>query len=109
MDALTERISEHYDRTINSLVTVMPPTSTPQQQTIELGEQGNIVLPESIRHHLNLQPGEKLILTLEPDGSLRLTSLRSQIQNLQGIYKDIAPGTSLADELIQERHKASQS
>ncbi|MBW4501597.1 MAG: AbrB/MazE/SpoVT family DNA-binding domain-containing protein [Scytonema hyalinum WJT4-NPBG1] len=87
----------------------MPPTSTPQQQTIELGEQGNIVLPESIRHHLNLQPGEKLILTLEPDGSLRLTSLRTQIQNVQGIYKNIAPGTSLAEELIQERHRASQS
>jgi antitoxin component of MazEF toxin-antitoxin module len=87
----------------------MPPTSTPQQQTIELGAQGNLVLPESILHHLDLHPGEKLILTLEPDGSLRLTSLRIQIQNLQGIYKDIAPGISLADELIQERHKESQS
>ena len=37
----------------------------PQQQTIELGEQGNLVIPESIRDHLDLQPGEKLILTLE--------------------------------------------
>lgn len=27
---------------------------------------------------------------------------------LQGIYKDIAPGISLADELIQERHRESQ-
>jgi bifunctional DNA-binding transcriptional regulator/antitoxin component of YhaV-PrlF toxin-antitoxin module len=86
----------------------MPPTSTPQHQTIELGEHGNLVLPESIRHHLNLQPGEKLILTLEPDDSLRLSSLRIQIQNLQGIYKDISPGISLADELIQERHRESQ-
>ncbi|RUT09882.1 hypothetical protein DSM106972_003770 [Dulcicalothrix desertica PCC 7102] len=60
----------------------MAPMSTPYQQTIELGEQGNIVLPESICHHLSLQPGEKLILTLEPDNSLRLTSLRIQIQNL---------------------------
>ena len=87
----------------------MPATSTSQQQTVELGEYGNLVLPESIRHHLNLQPGEKLILTLEPDGSLRLTSLRIQIQNLQGIYKEIAPGISLADELIQECHKEFQS
>ncbi len=63
----------------------MPSTPAPEQQTIELGEQGNLVLPESIRHHLDLQPGEKLIVTLEPDGSLRLTSLRTQIQNLQGI------------------------
>jgi AbrB family looped-hinge helix DNA binding protein len=87
----------------------MPSTPAPEQQTIELGEQGNLVLPESIRHHLDLQPGEKLIVTLEPDGSLRLTSLRTQIQNLQGIYKDIAPGISLADELIQERRTEAQS
>jgi AbrB family looped-hinge helix DNA binding protein len=87
----------------------MPLTPAPQQQTIELGEQGNLVIPESIRHHLNLQPGEKFILTLEPDGSLRLASLKTQIQNLQGIYKDIAPGISLADELTQERRGEAQS
>ncbi len=89
----------------------MPLTPTPQQpeqHTIELEEHGNLVLPESIRHHLNLQPGEKLILTLESDGSLRLTSLRHQIQKLQGIYKDVAPGISLADELIQERRRETQ-
>ena len=84
----------------------MPLTPTPQQpeqHTIELEEYGNLVLPESIHHHLNLQTGEKLILNLESDSSLRLTSLRHQIQKLQGIYKDVAPGISLADELIQER------
>lgn len=92
---------------INYFIKIMSPILTPEQQTIEVGEEGNLVLPESIRHHLSLQPGEKLILTLEPDGSVRLTSLRIQIQNLQGIYKDIAPGVSLADELIEERRKES--
>lgn len=48
-----------------------------------------------------------MILSLEPDGSIRLTNLRIQIQNLQGIYKDIAPTVSLADELIEERRKKS--
>lgn len=48
-----------------------------------------------------------MILMLEPDGSIRLTSLRLQIQNLQGIYKDIVPTVSLADELIKERRKES--
>ena len=82
----------------------MSSTSVPQQ-TIEIGENGSLLLPESIRHHLNLQPGDKLILMLESDGSLRLSSLRNQIQMLQGKYKDIAPGVSLADELIQERRR----
>ena len=82
----------------------MSSTSVPQQ-TVEIGENGSLLLPESIRHHLNLQPGDKLILMLESDGSLRLSSLRNQIQMLQGKYKDIAPGVSLADELIQERRR----
>ena len=79
------------------------------QQTVELGDNGSLLLPEAIHHHLNLQPGDQLLLTLEPNDSLRLTSLRHQIQALQGIYKDIAPGISLADELIQERHQAAQA
>ncbi|NJO39225.1 MAG: AbrB/MazE/SpoVT family DNA-binding domain-containing protein [Cyanobacteria bacterium CRU_2_1] len=85
-------------------------TSTPQDSphSIELGDQGQVVLPESIRHQLNLQSGDRLILTVESDGSLRLTSLRSQIQKLQGMFKDIAPGVSLADELIGDRRREAQ-
>jgi hypothetical protein len=41
--------------------------------------------------------------------TLRLTSIRSHIQNLQNIYKDIAPGISLADELIQEQHQEASA
>lgn len=37
----------------------MSPISIPEQQTIELGEEGNLVLPESIRYYLSLRPGEK--------------------------------------------------
>ncbi|MEB3338406.1 MAG: AbrB/MazE/SpoVT family DNA-binding domain-containing protein [Leptolyngbyaceae bacterium] len=78
------------------------------QQTVEISEHGSFILPEPIRRHLNLQPGDKLILIPEANGSLRLTSLRNQIKALQGIYKDIAPGVSLADELIQDRRKEAQ-
>jgi AbrB family looped-hinge helix DNA binding protein len=76
-----------------------------EQYTVNLAETGELVIPETVRKQLNLQPGDSLTLTLENDGSLRLFSLRKSVQKIQGIFKDIAPGISLADELIQERRE----
>ncbi len=83
-------------------------STAPTQHTIELHEDGQITLPDSICQPLNWHPGDRLILTLETDGNLRLNRLQPQIQKLQGIFKDIAPGVSLADELIADRHQAAQ-
>ncbi|WP_254568136.1 AbrB/MazE/SpoVT family DNA-binding domain-containing protein [Oscillatoria sp. HE19RPO] len=76
-----------------------------EQYTVNLAETGKLVIPETVRKQLNLQPGDSLTLTVENDGSLRLLSLRKSVQKIQGIFKDIAPGISLADELIQERRE----
>ncbi len=83
-------------------------STAPTQHTIELHEDGQITLPTSICQTLNWHPGDQLILTLETDGNLRLNRLQAQIQKLQGIFKDIAPGVSLADELIADRRQAAQ-
>ncbi len=74
-----------------------------QEYTLQAGEGGNLLLPVPVQQQLNLKLGDRLTLTVEADGSLRLVSLRQQVQKLQGLFKDIAPGVSLADELIQER------
>ncbi len=79
----------------------------PVQHTIELHENGQINLPDQICQRLNWNPGDRLILTLETDGNLRLNRLQAQIQKLQGIFKDLAPGVSLADELIHDRRQAA--
>jgi bifunctional DNA-binding transcriptional regulator/antitoxin component of YhaV-PrlF toxin-antitoxin module len=76
-----------------------------ESHTVELGENGALVLPETVRHQLSLQPGDRFILTLHSDGSLRLTSLRSQLRSLRGIFKDITSNTNLSDELIRDRHR----
>jgi AbrB family looped-hinge helix DNA binding protein len=78
------------------------------QHTIELHTNGQITLPVSICQTLNWQPGDRLMLTLDTEGNLHLARLQAQIQTLQGIFKDIAPGVSLADELIAERRQESQ-
>ncbi len=83
-------------------------SSTPIQHTIELHEDGQITIPDSICQTLNWHPGDQLMLTLDADGNLRLARLQAQIQKLQGIFKDIAPGVSLADELIADRRQEAQ-
>ncbi|NER33225.1 MAG: hypothetical protein F6J93_03985 [Oscillatoria sp. SIO1A7] len=41
--------------------------------------------------------------------SMRLVSLRrQQVEKVQGIFKDIAPGVSLAEELIRERREEAR-
>lgn len=76
----------------------------PEQYTLQLGDRGRIVLPAAVREQLNLKEGDRLVLTLETDGSLRLTNLRELVKKAQGLFKDIK-GVSLASELIQERRE----
>ena len=78
-------------------------TEPPEQYTIRAGERGRLVLPASLRKRIGLQEGDRLVITVEGDNSLRLVSLSQQVQKAQGLFKDIAPGVSLANELIQER------
>jgi AbrB family looped-hinge helix DNA binding protein len=80
----------------------------PEQYMIRAGERGRLVLPASLRKRIGLQEGGHLVVRVEPDNSLRLVSLTDQIRRLQGIFKDIAPGVSLAEELIQERRAEAQ-
>jgi len=79
-----------------------------QEYTLQVGEGGNLLLPVPVQQQLKLQLGDRLTMTVEADGSLRLVSLRQQVQKLQGLFKDIAPGVSLADELIQERREEAR-
>jgi len=79
-----------------------------EHYTISLGERGRLVLPARLRQRLNLRPGDRLIITADADGGFRVVSAREQAQRLHGLYRDLAPGRSLADELIAERRMEAQ-
>ncbi|NJM57633.1 MAG: hypothetical protein HC857_09640 [Synechococcales cyanobacterium RU_4_20] len=64
-----------------------------------------MTLRDSVCASLDWHPGDRLILILEPDGNLRIARLQTQIQVLKGIFKELAPGISLADELICSRRQ----
>jgi len=75
--------------------------------TTALGERGRLVLPALLRRRLDLHPGDRLIVTVDGDGGFRVVSAREQARRLCGLYQDLAPGRSLADELIAERREAT--
>ena len=79
--------------------------SAPEVYSAVLGARGRFVLPAPIRERLDLREGDRLVLVVEPGGSVRLSSLRHQAERLQGLFAHIAPGISLADELIAERRQ----
>jgi AbrB family looped-hinge helix DNA binding protein len=73
--------------------------------TVQVSDRGRLVLPAEVRERLGLKPGDRLILTLEADDSLRLVSPRTQIREARGLYADLAAGRHLVDELLAERRQ----
>ena len=89
----------------NELVAHIRPT---ERHDLQLGARGRLVLPARVRRRLGFREGDRMILMVEPDGSLRLVSLRDQVRKLKGAYKHLAPGVSLAKELIRERRQEAR-
>lgn len=78
-------------------------SSLSQQYILDIETEGRLTLPQEIQQILNLESGDRLILTLEDSGKLQLVSLKQQIKKLRGLLKDKSPDRNLVDELIQER------
>ncbi len=75
---------------------------------ITLGDRGRLVLPASLRRQLRLQSGDRLLLAVEPDGTLSLVSARERAHQLRGLFRDLAPNRSLVDELLAERRAEAE-
>lgn len=71
---------------------------------LRVGKWGEIVLPADLCDQLDLDEGDKLILTAEKDGSLKLVPARDVAERAKGLFAGFAP-TSLTDELLAERHE----
>jgi bifunctional DNA-binding transcriptional regulator/antitoxin component of YhaV-PrlF toxin-antitoxin module len=75
--------------------------------TTSLGQHGEFVLPEDVRHELGVEPGDLLIVSVK-DGTLHVESANEILRRAQGMFKDIAPGRSMVDELIAERREEAR-
>ena len=71
-------------------------------------EGGRIVIPAEIRRQLGFQPGAELVLSVA-DGELRIRSVQQAIARARELVRrHVGDSTSLADELISERHEAAR-
>jgi len=75
---------------------------------VSVAARGRIVLPAGVRRALALEEGDRLQLTVEPDGSLRLRSYAAVARSMRGAFRGVAPGRSLADELVAERRREAE-
>jgi AbrB family looped-hinge helix DNA binding protein len=75
----------------------------PASYGVELGERGRVVIPAEVRQRLDLKVGERMVLVVQDDGSMKLTPWKTVVDNTVGMFAHIAPGVSLVDELIADR------
>jgi AbrB family looped-hinge helix DNA binding protein len=73
---------------------------------VVVGDRGRVVLPADIRAELGLEPGMRMLLSTDDDGSLRLQPYRAVAAETLGMLADLAPADeSMVDELIAERRE----
>ena len=75
---------------------------------LHLGDRGRLVLPAELRKSLGLKAGEELVLTVDEEGGMRLTSQRQRLDRLQGMFASIQPHRILSEELIRERRREAR-
>ena len=63
------------------------------------------MLPAGLRKTLGLKTGESLLLAVEENGAMRLSTRRQRLEAARGLFATISPGRALSDELIQERRE----
>jgi AbrB family looped-hinge helix DNA binding protein len=70
---------------------------------VKLANDGRVVIPASLRHHLGLKPGDPLVIDAEGD-AVRVRSAASVLAEVQAYFQRyVPPGVSMVDELIAER------
>lgn len=86
------------------------PLYMPMQDSfsVRLGDRGRLVLPAEFRQRLDLKRGDRLIFTMEPDGSVRMTTAAELARRLRGAFAAEEPERSLVDELIAERREEAR-
>lgn len=80
----------------------------PERFALTLDQRGRLVLPARLRRRLDLRLGDRLIVRFDNEGGFRVISARELARRMRGIFRDLAPGRSLADELSAERREEAR-
>ena len=78
------------------------------QARLRVNENGCVAIPKSFRKAFGISIGDEVLLRVE-EGELRISTLQCRLKRAQRLVRQhLEPGTSLVDELIQERRKAAR-
>jgi AbrB family transcriptional regulator, stage V sporulation protein T len=74
-----------------------------------VGDRGRMVLPSVVRRELGLTAGTRLLVDVEPDGSLKLQPFRAAAEQTRGLLCELAPyeGSAVDDLLAERRAEAA--
>jgi AbrB family looped-hinge helix DNA binding protein len=72
------------------------------QEVTHVDSRGRIVLPAALRAQLDLREGTALVIEVEPDGSLHLTTREAKARALLGILSN---EVGLMDDLFAMRRE----
>jgi antitoxin PrlF len=65
--------------------------------TVTLTSKGQMTIPKDIRDRLGLKQGDRLDLTMQPDGSVRIVARNLDISELQGLLGKPKRRVSIAE------------
>jgi len=73
-------------------------------QTAKVSEKYQIVVPKQVREELGLQPGDRLLISVEGNRAVLRLQPRSYADHMRGLHKEIWQGTEPTDYLREERN-----
>ena len=75
---------------------------------VRVDAAGRVVIPNEVRRHLGIEPGEDLILS-EDESGIRLRTFEQAVKDVQKTFASYrVPGVSVVDELIREREEEAR-
>ena len=76
---------------------------------VKVDPAGRVVVPAAIRARLNIRTGDTLVIRTH-DNSLELRTYDQLMRDAQNYFSSLVPaGRSLANELIDERRRESET
>lgn len=75
---------------------------------VEVGANGEIVLPEQMRRQLGIEPGTRVLLELDDD-EVRVLTRETSVKRMQEQLRPSLEGKpSMVDELLAERRREAE-
>jgi bifunctional DNA-binding transcriptional regulator/antitoxin component of YhaV-PrlF toxin-antitoxin module len=77
-------------------------------ETVSLGPEGEVRVPERLRNQLGWREGDRLVLTADERGDVRVLTVHDAVRSVRGSLGPEAAGRRLADELIEDRRREAE-